>query len=553
MKKNISKYSKFYLSFGITLLVYLLVELLMGFHYETKDDFISDSMIRGMYWGEPTLNFYFWIRGLPYIYYWLYSTFDLGVNYYGFSLIFFSFIAHSILCYLILLNNSFKNRIVLISFFVFACIYNIYLVSFTKVAITLGFSSIILIAYTLNYNKKTLSTIVLIILGYLLFFYAYLLRPFAGIYSFALALCFLFLFWLINKPKIRQLVYQSVIIAIPFIISFIVVFCIENYQDKEYTQKMKQFSDYTGPIVDYHYSTKFSNDYEENILYSFQNWFYFNKETTNLNVLNKIVDLSYFNRINISNIIKLVKYVITKPVFVWFIFILLFLPIFFYFHRDKRLIINLIFVVLLLLFPFGTTIVTKLAIHLIIPSLTIIIFSFFLFFDQYLEFILQNKLIKKTILFLFVLMLPFQVFSYYKNAKVAKELTVSSEIRLETLKKESTNKIVFLTMAAIDFEEYNPLKLYNWNKSALYIPMNGWYAYNEKNYNTIFKLCGSNDLDKVFIWMANNPNVYILSDDYNNKLINKILKYYNIEIEFKATTLLDKENQIYLYSLSIAY
>jgi hypothetical protein len=155
MQKSLNPVFLFVLTVGLFLLTYLL----LGFHFAWIDDVLMNNYLRGLLSSEPIDDFYLYQRGLSKVLSGLYFVVPQW-PWYGlflYACIFvatfnvFHFLSKVFLQFKI--NSRLHRALLLTLFFLVAWIENVYLINFTRVSILLTGSSLLGLIYLIYFEK----------------------------------------------------------------------------------------------------------------------------------------------------------------------------------------------------------------------------------------------------------------------------------------------------------------------------------------------------------------------------------------------------------------
>lgn len=506
-REGIIIYNKPFLFLLFAIAIYFILSgLLFGFTYESNDDPAFENCLRGVYWNSHISNFYFYYRGIALFFVWLYQHFDIGINWYGWSLILESLVACLIICYL--LYNKTKSFWTVI---LFLMLYqqSVFLVSFTRISIFLSFAALFFL-FSIDLFKKKRG---IYFISILLFIWAYLMRPNAGL----LAFLFILPFVLSSYTRVQLLIKKVIILSIPLVLAIGINFIITEFQDKEYTQNIHRVAKHTFPIIDYNVDTTSYSLEQKQIANELKTWFFFDHKLIDINTYSHFPDIFDRNIPNIDHIVKrlldLFSMIFHKPFFALLMLITL-IPLIFNKPFSFNYLLSICYFLSIL---FAIAIFLKLEYRILIPFLTIfLVFVLYSQWDFYLLFIINQKVLPFIFLAFIVIVYLFQASLYYKKS----EKTIPQSILTELSSNTPLQTVILLTDPTLN---YKPTQYISFNSKLIFVPARGWTAYTEENYKFQEKVFGTTNIEIVFKKIALEKNIFFVSDSVTNVIVTNIL------------------------------
>ncbi|MCX6266790.1 MAG: hypothetical protein NTW16_05460 [Bacteroidetes bacterium] len=504
---------RFSILLTVVCIYFILIRLIFGFTYESNDDPAFENMLRGVYWNTPISNFYFYYRGIALVFIWLYQYFDIGVNWYGISLITGNMIA-CLLFSIIILKKT--GNYYLVGLFFLIYLQSTFLVSFTRVSILLSFASLLTFVWAGLFRHKKM----VLLFSLLSFLWAFLMRPNAGILSMALIVPFLFTHEALTTKFIKNLAYAF----IPVLIGLIISNSVSRFQDRDFTRMLNQAATVTFPILDYGYPVKVSDEKQKALLFEIQNWFFFNVETISPDHLkyfkntpiNSIPDATKV----LSRLIDIGRIIFYKPIF--FFLILAFLI--FYVRFKLYTLLNSIMLLYFLGLILSIGILLKVEYRVIIPVISIFLFFVFLFFSmEILPLLRANKKFYFIFLSLLSLASILQFSLYYKKTHF--NILPENLLLNASIDSFKTKKIILLKDPTFNFL---PLRYVPMRREITLIPATGWPAHNQENYKYQKNNFGTNDISNIFTQISHRNDFLFISDSTRNEVTIKILEMHGI-------------------------
>ena len=482
----------------INIIYFVGIRLIFGFTYESNDDPAFENMLRGVYWNTPITNFYFYHRGIAVIFVWLYQNLDIGINWYGFSLILSNFLSVFIISVLI---QKRTGNFLFVILFLMINLQNVFLVSFTRVSLLLSFSAFLLLhfSYLLKYKK------ILIVGSLLIFLWAFLMRPNTAYLAFILLIPFLY------SGKLNFHFFKSIsYLLIPFLIGISLLFVVNNVQDKVFTKDLKNAAKITFPILDYQADVKTTTIEEENAVFEIKNWFFFHKALLNTDLTKDLLGSSFietysFNRL-FDRTMALSYKIIFKPFFFFLLVLVLIFTILSKQNRITGILILLYFFSVLL----SISMLLKMEFRILIPILTICLLFFIFYFSKRITNLVKKEKLRSTIVGVLILgVFVFQSYLYYTRSSANPP---KSQLANQDLYQKTHNKTVFL-MSDVFFN-YEPLKFIPFSQNISLVPLTGWISYNEQTYKFQLTQFGTNDIISIFDKIKNrNDYIFVASEE----------------------------------------
>lgn len=519
--------------FLVVVAYYLISGLVFGFTYESNDDSAFENCLRGVYWNTHISNFYFYYRGIALFFVWLYQNLDIGINWYGWSLIFEGGVAFIIITYLLFRRTKSYWPVIL---FMMLYLQSIFLVSFTRISIFLSFAALFLLFSADQFQKKK----TLYLISTLLFIWAYLMRPNAGMLSFFFLIPFIYT----KYDVTREFLKKVLICSIPVIIAFTINFFISSFQDKNYTQNIQNVAKHTFPIIDYNIDVSSYSIEQKQIVYELKNWFFFDNKLTNINTYKDFPSLINSNIPKASHIIKrlsnLFSMIFHKPFFA-LLMIFSIVPLLLKKPFPLRYILSVGYFFSIL---FTIAVFLKLEYRIVIPFLTI--FFIFVLFDQwplYLTFIYNQKILPYIFLATIFILFLFQTKLYYKKSN-----NILPQSLLTSLSTNAPSKtFILLTDPTLN---YKPTKYVPYNSKLVLVPARGWMAYTEQSYLFQQQVFCTTDITKVFKEIGKRDNIFFISNSEINGLVRNILSTQIKGAKFVRVPEEDISNsQVYVFKI----
>jgi hypothetical protein len=526
----------FYYSLLIVIAFYIFSGFLFGFTYESNDDPAFENCLRGAYWNTPISNFYFYYRGIALLFVWLYRYIDIGINWYGYSLIVANAISCLILVYLIYRKT---NNIFFCVLFLMVFIQNVFLVSFTRVSIILSFASLLLYTNADLFKRQKRFRI----MSVLLFLWAFLMRPNAGVLGFILIIPFL----IYEQGLTKKMILKSSLLLIPLLAGIFSNILISNIQDKDYTISIKEVSKYTFPIIDYHYDLNSQTVKDKLIVFELQNWFFYDKEAITVKNLEHLIDLrkSTFPTIQkiINRSLELINLIIHKPIVLFYLALFLSLLL----YKKLYSLVNIVLILYYLGLIAAISIFTKIEYRVIFPLLSIIILFFILSFSKhFLDIVNEKRKLSVVLLSLLIFTFIFQMNLYYSKRVEFNKILMSQNLSLP----DSLYGKNLLLLKDPKFN-FRPLKFTELNHDLVLIPAKGWVAYNKAGYDYQLENFGNNNLADIFNQISNRSDYLIVSDSSSNRSLLRILKMNQIKGYLKQVDLVLKNSDLQLYEFKV--
>jgi hypothetical protein len=528
----------------IVSIIFLATGITGSFIYNGNDEAATESLFRGLYLNTPVSNIDYGFKGISFLYVFLYAKIDLGVNYFGISLILLNWLAFVLLIF-ILLKKGPANKVFWSIVFLLLGFYTIFIVSLTTTCILASFAAQLLFIYALTDIKSPKIKCLTIFISSCIIIFTYLMRPTSGTLAFILFVPILVWHILFNFKGYRKLLPMLVIL--PFLLSI----ALERKVIPKLEGINKHNNDFLqicAKLVDYGYTLNIQNKNQEKLLFEVNNWFFADKETQSIvNYNNLLVPPARINDFSIRNI-KITLHYIAASIFnrrslpyISLIIIALFIL---YLFKVKNIKVLIIFLSIGYLFAVlvAISLLMKMPAKVLIPTLLIAVFYLLTTIPSFFRYNKQE--INKFILI--ILVLTFATLLFYQARCLANDLSrekQNASICLKELNKylnsEKTEN-VFMTWA-YDFNYY-PLKHIKWNPGVKLIPLFGWMSYYPQTYSYLQALTGSNDIKDIFKWIAAHPDkAAIYSDKDNNLVLKKIFAYHDIRADLLPTKILNKE------------
>jgi hypothetical protein len=541
--KNIIK------AIAIVSLVFLITGIAGSFIYDQNDEAGLETLFRGLYLNTPIPKIDFGgFKGISFFYVFLYAKCDLGINYFGVSLILLNWLAFVLLLF-ILLKKGPDNKIFWSLVFLLLAFYNIFIVSLTTTSIFACFAGQLLFLYALTDIESIKIRIPITLLSSLLIVFAYLVRPTSGILAFILFAPVLLWHILFREKAGKKAL--SLLVIFPFIVSVLIVKQIDKKTDFKNEFDFKVIDIFTK-IVDFGYTLNVQNKTQEKLLYEIKEWFFADKDTQKIKEYENLLVRPQ----RLSNIKNAGKYVFISLVnrrslvFLCIIAVGLFLLFLLKLKNAKVMIfylsIGYYFGVLI-----AIALLMKMPPRILIPILLIAIYYMLITLPTFWQYKKQkiNRFIFGTLLIVFISLMFYQAWSLSKD--VFRERHTANKC-LEELNKyliSEKPENIFMTWA-YDLNYY-PLKHIKWNPGVKLVPIVGWMSYYPQTYSYLKRLTGSNDIKDIFKWIAAHPDqATIYSDRDNNLVLKKIFAYHDIRADLLPTKILNKESGKGFYRVS---
>jgi len=527
----------------IVLGLFVFTGLVGGLIYESWDDITIELAMRGVYWNTPLFNFHFFLNGISQVITFLYLHVNLGINYFGFSLILLNLGAFLIFSYI--LFKSVKSYKVIISLLFLLIGYsNIYIIDFTRISILATFSGLLLYSYAIIYEKSKKLKIFILLSALFIMLYAYFLRPQGGLFAFILFAPFLIWFISFNNiPKKWLMVFYIVLPVFIILISDNII--ISKIAPKP---QYKQYEKYLG----YGKAFEPKNQEQKMVMYITKKWFLADKdidkklisympllgsgETKNMELFRKKKFSLLADRILWQFKTKIfLPFMKTHPLIFGFIFLFLCASIFLIKNNFKKVLMLIFFMFFYLsLIPYMFYYM-KLENRVVIPLLTILVLFIIINIASF-DFSFLHKQYKKTFLFIFLCGLLIFVFFQLKAYKVdffKRNDEAQDQLgALYKFNKIENQDVVFLTFVSPGYNFYT-YKHVEINKNKLQVPLIKWISFYDQNQITFKKLTGSEKIPDVVKWIANNPDkASLYSCPKENDNFRQIFAFYGLDVLF---------------------
>lgn len=519
--------------------VFLFCVLFNCFFYEVNDEPTFELMMRGGYWGTPVSVFQNFFIGISHIYVFLYSINSLNINFLGISFIFFNWVIYLIFTFLILNKNK-QHGLFLAVIYILISFSSIYLISFTRIAISGALAALLLLLWGLEKAKKKNSKGFVLFSGSIIFLFSFLLRPDGAILG--LLIFFPFAIWkMFAEKKFRkQWVFWF---AVPVFFGLISKGTIHKFDQPQENAFSNESVQNIVSIVDYKRNFKPEHPDQERVLYQVINWFFADKDVL---VPGNYKKMKRYPDVTISGIKGRVNGTIEMFFLRPITLVILFLGITFLLMEEKKKEKSLLFLVI----TYFMGIVFLINFFLKLPNRIFepILFSFAFFLiinSDYLSTCTISINQKKILIGFFIgFLLP----GYFFEIRNLSQNNWGSLKSLDAYLISEKKPITFL--ASTPGRNYFPMKNVNPAGNTVQIPFFGWPSYYNQNYLALKKFTGTNDIKEIFEWISeNNEKANIYSDNEQNKILENIFIRNNFKGRIIPELILDSKSGKGFYSI----
>jgi hypothetical protein len=534
----------------IVSLVFLATGISGSFIYDENDEPALESLFKGFYLNAPIGTIDFGVKGISFFYIFFYSKLDIGINFFGLSLILLNWWAFVLLTFFLLKKGP-AHKVLWALLFILIAFYSIFIVSFTTTPILALFAGELLFLYALTDGESLKSKLALMLLAALTIVLAYLVRPASGI----LALILFTPVWfsqVVFREKIGKKIL-SLLIILPFIAAIFIGKQIDKNTPTENKFDSKAIGIFSK-INNFDYTTTVQDKTHEKLLYEIQNWFYFDKETQNIkNYQDRLA--SPQKQSNLSHALQYVFRTFFTRRSLPFLAIIGIALLLMFFFKPKRF--QAMIVILSVGYYFGVLVsialLMKLPTRILIPTLLIAIYYLWITFPALRPVNGQTmgRRLRGILVFACLGLVCYQVWSLAIDISRERRKAEASMKELQLFCNADKPEYVFLTWAH-DFNYY-ALKHVARDPKVKAVPLVGWMSYYPQNYAFLKGLTGSNEVKVIIQWIAAHPDkATIYSDKDNNLILNKIFAYHNIRAFLVPSKILNKESGKGFYRVSMS-
>lgn len=557
---------KNYKNFNIIILpvlLYILSYIIFGFYYEGIDDFIMSLLLRGDWQPQGgAFEIIFLHKVICYIFILLYQKIP-SIPWFGVFLCLLNLIAlinifiiiHQVLSKFF---NQYIETLLLVLLYVIIILQHIILVNFTRTAIILSGSSLILIFQIFysdkDYRHKWLLTIFLVFMYTL----GFMIRPAAAILSPLIIFPFALFTGLVLK-KIKSTIYLVLALSLFVIILQFSHTLLLSPGERD----CEKFHGYWSNITEFDERKKmlYKNEQDSIKIAALNFRFVADRGMLNSNFLNaySTSDIFYYDKIKskgIKNpIVDLFIFFINPyrslTILNIFIFCILFIS---YNKKGKNYLFyflipqTLFFVLLLSIYIF-----MKMPDRLFSPLFTVYTTCNILL----LQITVLNFKFKKFLSFFFLVLIFISV-GYSLNSNISNNIqskTANAENMkiLEILKNKFHDKTFLVTRSSLQiFGSIKVLDNMNLDNNDRILPIAGWTTIFPSYIKEIESVCKSKSIYDFFNYVRDHPQnfIFISNEDTNGFLVSYFKILYNLDLMFiKLNNIPDamQEKGYYLY------
>ena len=552
-QENILKNSKAVSNFVlIVILLPLLLSaftiILFGTYFETNDDQVMSMLISGAFQpdgGAYELSYFFY-RYLVHVFEFLYSIAP-GIPWYGVSLLFFNLAATINIFYVLAISLSgyFRQSVVtiLLGLFFFTVVSENFIeINFTRTAVLLGGSSVIVLFILLN-RQKGFGEWLWIGVCSLFIICSVLIRPMAGVLIAFLLMPFI-LYYGYKLKTFRYSVYFTIIMS-----CFVALLFISTQKFRPQNElDMIKYGSTIANIVDFDYDThgQLRNKQDSLKKEAIKNFFVSDRKVLTDDFLNIISSDNYLasDKLTFSRFKASLKYTsyylfLEYPgmTFLYFSVFLVILTGITMQNTKERLIF-----ILLQIINFSSIIlihtIMKLPERLFVP-----LYGIFIVCTIFILFILSReddtkRKIFNTIPYLFMLAFILGLYSVYNNYRTIKYENRLNEAVFRDISENCRNKSIILTTpSSILLGGMNPINGLQTGNNRIF-PFIGWTTFMPSYYRELKKLCGSESINDFMDFVRGNPDyIFVSNEKFNDFASRYFLVFYGNEIKFQEDPL----------------
>jgi hypothetical protein len=534
----------------IVSLVFLATGICGSFIYDENDEPAMENLLKGFYLNAPIGTIDFGVKGISFFYIYLYSKIDLGINYFGVSLILLNWWAFILLTFFLIKKGPAHSLLWPLLFLLLA-FYTIFIVSFTTTPILALFAGELLFLYALTHGESLPGKLALMLLAASTIVLAYLVRPASG----TLAI-FLFVPAWFSQVAFKEKIGKKTL-SLLFIVPFIAAVFIGKQIDKNVPVENKIDSKAVGiysEINNFGYQVNIRDKTHEKLLYEIQNWFYFDKDTQQIK--------NYRDRLSgpkkQSHLRNAVQYVFRTVItrrslpFMGILFITLLMPAILHLKSVKTLIAFLS-VGYYLAVLVAIALLMKMPPRILMPTLLIAIYYLMITFPAFWPEIRQTmgRTLRGILVFACLGLAGYQVWSLAIDLSRENRKADASWRDMRLYATAAKPEYVFLTWA-YDFNYY-ALRHVKREPGIKAIPLAGWMSYYPQTYAFLKTLTGSNDVKDIIHWIAAHPEkATIYSDTDNNLVLKKIFAYHDFRAHLLPTKIVNGESGKGFYRVNVS-
>lgn len=513
-----------------------------GFFFETNDDPQMALLFNGFWSTGPEPDLQFWHLFTGYLLSMLYQEFD-SIAWYG--LFMYMMLWFSTINFFLIIRTLFKVKPLWLSILSFVFIFyfvvfeNIVLLNFSRVAILLSGSALLLFLVREICTQDQKNGAVLFSWCIIQYILSALTRPEGAFLSAVIMIPLYITFYFFTKKSLGKMIYFYAAIAF-------VTIGIEVYQQHTIGHDTMDRKKYLNAITDYRSlsDTGIYNPKDSAIRMAILNWIFWDKTIMTNDYLNQKID----GGSRFSNITE--KYVSSVRHTFW-IFLknqsvaaiingVIFLTVCWIFITSRVRYQSILYVLSHLLF--WTIVITimvlfKLPNRVLNPLIVLYTFGHLILFAEIQK--LYALYIRTIIIYAIgsIVFLGCMGYTYRMTGQVRLFQTREKQNRnklLEISQLTDTDLVIFTAPAGLLFTGVDPLKSIDFDRDKTYLLIGGWATWHASFEKKLISICGSDQFDKFFDCIASKKHVIISSSQHNSIISDYLEKVYYKRIRLDA-------------------
>jgi hypothetical protein len=517
-----------FIYFSLSVILFFLSYFIVGFYYETNDDFAMDYSLRGLI-GPSISNFYICLNGISEVFERLYRFFP-GFQFY--SSVLYLFLLISVVNVFSLLDKVlagltlWEKICLLVLFYYLILLENVMYFNFTRVAILLCASSLLQIYFVILEKKGFIQ----------IFFYSMLLFIGALIRGEAFYLsCFLVLPGILLMEYYRSGKQGKVFFQV-LITGFMVCFASQALIYFLNGPSVAAYINLTSYVTDYNVidKSKILTDKEQLYYEGIYKWFFadgniFSFKNLKTFIDQKSHDLFYFN---FNKIIFSLRLFIDTLIHNYFSILIINACIIFYFMRTHA--VSKYFFVFFNIYVWSLLILVavlfKVEDRVLGPALAIYtLLNFLIAFKNASQ--ISYKRIAVVLAGALVILYSVKV---VHRAQSGSERRMQNTAALEQIRKVSfKSPYVVATIVGRYFTFLDPFKRYDCGLDNKLIRLSGWLAVFPQNHEMIRKIAGKDSLVDLFQYCLDKKIPFIAEEDELDFLRRYFKAFYGKDLRFE--------------------